>query len=1038
MVLDSFSIDILTSLITNGCTILMNYVSKRAIKIIECKSAIQKDLKANTALVSNIREVMVKIAKNPIILSDKSNATRLQQFLQSPTTESIIRQIYSDFFPKEIQEKSTEQLQKEFQISLAYHLGVNANNVTQIARDLFRVISMGCCQALDFTIEKGILSAHEAKSIARHRIILDELNAIKSNLDFLVNHSELDLNAIEVFEKQYRQQIGGRYSQITIPHFDRAPRIDINKIFISPSFLYTSKKKGTEPETISMDRFLTKLYRIVLLGDPGGGKSTLSEKICYDLCKKYKKRILCNRLLTPVLVVLREYSTKKKQEDVSIIQFMESEVTSKYQLPKEAPPDAFEYLLSNGHLFVIFDGLDELLDPSYRREISADIESFCDLFPSVPVLVTSRIVGYEQAPLSSNRFETFCIEPFDDAQVSEYAKKWFANDPTDPNLSIDESRQHTETFLKESLIVSDLRSNPLMLALMCNLYRGAGYIPRNRPEVYKKCSEMLLERWDPSRGIWVNLPIPEPKFLLSHLAHWIYSDESLQSGVPENTLNKEAAKFLLSRRFETEEEAEKAAKEFIEFCRGRAWVFTDVGTTAEGVSLYKFTHKTFLEYFTAANIVRNNNTPEKLWDLLNPKIKRRAWDVVTQLAFQMLHEQVEGASDKLLSFLIRDAQKKKTTQWSYLSFGARSLQFIYPSPKIIRRLTKLIVSFVIKTNTINYYKEYKNHFFPRNVNKELMYGLLFAPFEYSTIIADSLQNEIIKYANKKSDSIAYRAIDMGLTLYRFVVGRFAHEYYEYTTKQDVFKYWKEVSNKIFEQVNVRLESFIHRNFSAFMYWFNHHDEPIEKLFEWYTPAHLFIEPYSIVFGNIFIPSIAMRYIDTFHLYNVKVKEQTLKELKIMEKIMSKVGKILLDKPLPCFSLPAGRLEKDRLFFLSPFFWDSYFHRRVPKFKKLPMRVVDNKSIVCLSNDAIIGTWCLLAIIAEVQGKEEKLVRFLKRFNNPIFDAISDVIETRIYGSTSNKALEKLEKLNLPKTAVEFIEKWIKGQISFVRKHEQKK
>lgn len=789
-----------------------------------------------------------------------------------------------------------------------------------------------------------------------------------------------------------------------------------------------------------MEKFLSQVYRVVLLGDPGGGKSTLAQKICYDLCNKYKERILGDRLLTPILVVLREYSSKKKKEGVSIIKFMENEVTSKYQLPNGAPPGAFEYLLNNGHLFIIFDGLDELLDPSYRREISADIESFCDFFPSVSVLVTSRIVGYEQAPLNSKRFEAFCIEPFNEKQVSEYAEKWFTNDPTDPNLTLNKRKLHTETFLNESLIVSDLRSNPLMLALMCNLYRGAGYIPRNRPEVYKKCSEMLLERWDLSRGIWAQLPIQEPKFLLSHLAHWIYSDESLQSSVTENALNKEATKFLLSRRFETEEEAEKAAKEFIGFCRGRAWVFTDVGTTAEEVSLYKFTHKTFLEYFTAANIVRNNNTPEKLWNFLNSKIKRRAWDVVNQLAFQMLHEQVEGASDKLLLFLMRDAQKKKTSQWPYLSFGARSLQFIYPSPKIIRRLTNLIVSFVIKTNFSAYYKESKSDFFPRtrNINKELMYDLLFAPSEYSKIIADSLQNKIIKYANEKSDPIAYRAIDLGLMFYYLKAGRFYREYYKYSTKLDVFKYWKVVSNKIFEKVNVRLECFIQQKFSAFMYWFDHHDEPIEKLFEWYTPNYLFEEPYSTVFGSSFMPSIARRYINIFQLYNVNVKEPIFEELKIMEKIISKVGKILLDIPLPCFSFSTERLERGRLFFLSPIFWESYLYAKVSKPKKLPMSVVDNKSIVCLSNDAIIGTWCLFAIIAEVQGKEERLIRILKRFNDPIFDAISDVIETRIHGSTSNKALEKLEKLNLPKDSVEFIKQWIKGQISFVKTHKRMK
>jgi len=214
--------------------------------------------------------------------------------------------------------------------------------------------------------------------------------------------------------------------------------------------------------------------------------------------------------------------------------------------------------------------------------------------------------------------------------------------------------------------------------------------------VYKKCSEMLFERWDPSRGIWVQLPISEPKVLLGYLAHWFYSDESLQSGVAEDAIVKEASRFLCPRRFEIEEEAERASKEFIEFCRGRAWVFTDAGSTPQGTLLYKFTHKTFLEYFTAAHIVRNNNNATKLWNLLAPEIAQRAWDIVAQLAFQMLHEQVEGASDEILMLLLQDAQREERARWQYLSFGARCLQFIHPSPKTIRNLTKASVRCVIE------------------------------------------------------------------------------------------------------------------------------------------------------------------------------------------------------------------------------------------------------------------------------------------------------------------------------------------------------
>jgi len=1016
MVVEPFLINILTSLIANGLTTLIRYGVEKVKEISKQKDDIQRALEADHALVSAIQGVMSKIAKAPVFSPSELKATTMQLFLESPTAESIVRQIYSDFMSETTRGKSIGDLQKEFQICLAYHFGVKPQAIEQIANSLFEVISTGCRKALDIAISKGILSAHEAKSIARHRVILDELRAIRSNLDFLTTHSRLNISEIKEFEEKYRRQVGERHSQITIPHFDRAPLIDIDKIFIPPNFIYTPKEKGAEPETITMDEFLTRLYRVVVLGDPGGGKSTLAQKICYDLCKNYKKRLLGGRLMTPVLIVLREYSLKKKQEGLSIVQFMESEVTSKYQLPQGPPPGAFEYLLNNGHILVIFDGLDELLDPSHRREISADIESFCNLFPSVPVLVTSRIVGYEQAPLNPNRFETYYIAPFNEEQVSEYAKRWFANDPT---LSPDEAERRAKSFLEESRIVSDLRSNPLMLALMCNLYRGAGFIPRNRPEVYKKCSEMLLERWDPSRGIWVHLPLPEPKFLISHLARWIYSDESLQSGVKENTLIKEATSFLLRRRFESEEEAEKAAKEFLEFCRGRAWVFTEVGTTSEGIPLYKFTHKTFLEYFTAANIVRNNNTPEKLWNLLSPKIAERSWDVVAQLAFQMLHEQVEGASDELLELLLRDAQKKKQSRWAYLSFGARCLQFIYPSPKTIRALTQAAVRCVIEGTPPSHRGRGAGHSFFSGEAEELMGALLLSAPECRSTVADCIESEIVNYVKTVDDKTALRAIDLGLTL-RFSLHRFGREY---RVERDLYDYWRSMEDKIAKQVEEKLSNLAPHNFLAFIHYLDRYDISIKKLFDWYTPDHLFLRQEHAVFKNVFNIPIALWILDYLPAFDVSVPQQISDWLNRRNKIASEIGRILLNIPLPCFSYEAVQFIIESRFYLD--------YLLVPR--KWFSRIEGPQVIVHITGDAIIGGWCLWAAIAEVMKEKEKLVGQMRKLQSPVVKAIADVIEARTCRLAPHKALEALKGFNVSKTALEFVKQWITGQLSFVKK-----
>ncbi len=1020
MVSEQFSIDIITSLVVNGLTALVSYGVEKAKDILKRKDEIQSVLEADNVLLLAIRDVIAKMDKTALFRSNELQSTLMQLLLESPTAESIVRQIYSDFLSETTRGKSTGQLQKEFQTYLVYHLGVEMQDVEQLSNDLFEILSRACRRALNIAINKGILSAHEAKSIARHRVILDELQAIKSNLDFLTTHSGLDVSAIKEFEEKYRRQVGERYRRITIPHFDRAPVVDIDKIFISPNFIYTPREKRAEPKIMPMNEFLTRLYRVVVLGDPGGGKSTLAQKICYELSKNYEKRLVGGRLLTPVLVVLREYSSKKKQEGVSIIQFMESEVTSKYQLPQRPPSGAFEYLLNNGHLLVIFDGLDELLDPSHRREISADIESFCNLFPSVPVFVTSRLVGYEQAPLDPNRFETYQIAPFNEKQVSEYVEKWFANDPTP---SPDDAKSRAKSFLEESRIVPDLRSNPLMLALMCNLYRGTGFIPRNRPEVYKKCSEMLLERWDPSRGIWVHFPLPEPKFLISHLARWIYSNESLQSGVLENLLIKKTTKFLLQRRFESEEEAEKASKEFLEFCQGRAWVFTEVGTTPEGIPLYKFTHKTFLEYFTAANLVRNNNTPEKLWNLLSPKIDKRSWDVVAQLAFQMLHEQVEGASDELLGLLIQDAQKKKANQWAYLSFGARSLQFIYPSPKTIRAFTEAAIRCVIEGTPPSRHGRGKGRHFHGEEAEELMGALLLVAPECRSTVADYIENEIVNYVKTGDDETAFRAIDLGLML-SFPLHQFRREY---LIEQSLHEYWRSVEGKIAKQVKKKLYQLAPHNFLSFILYFNRYDMPVEKLFGWYTSDYLFSGQRHIVFENVFTMSIAERILMDFPLFNVAVPEQISDHLSKINKIASEISEILLNMPLPCFSYKAissrWRSQFPLDFLLDP--------SRFP-------RIEGPQVTVSITGDALIGGWCLWAAIAETIEKKGKLLGKMRKLQSPVIKAIADVIEARTYRTVPEEALEALKRFNPSQTALQFVERWINGQISFVQPSKPRK
>ena len=134
------------------------------------------------------------------------------------------------------------------------------------------------------------------------------------------------------------------------------------------------------------------------------------------------------------------------------------------------------------------------------------------------------------------------LEELDEKAIEEYARKWYS---ANPRLTGNEKERIATDFLRDSETVSDLRANPLLLSLMCNIYKGAGYIPQNRADLYERCATMLFDEWDQSRGIESGGPLRGDAHLaLQDIAYWAITEPILATGIPEVRLKRRLTDFL--------------------------------------------------------------------------------------------------------------------------------------------------------------------------------------------------------------------------------------------------------------------------------------------------------------------------------------------------------------------------------------------------------------------------------------------------------------------------------------------------------------
>jgi len=425
---------------------------------------------------------------------------------------------------------------------------------------------------------------------------------------------------------------------------------------------------------------------MVLLGDPGAGKSTFVRKLVGWLAgsvlgdgeppKGFPAAglpLLINlRDLAPRLsgVNLEDVSAEKQQKKL-VAAFTELVQAELKTTQAEALQDNLVDGLSLNGLLVL-DGLDEV-PFALRQVVRQAVFALLKTLQPVRVIITCRIRSY-QDDFSQSDFKSFTVKPLDKKKITGFASAWYHRQ-RDLGRTVP---QDAERDLARAATGDDLRelsSNPMMLTTMAIIHQKQTRLPDQRVKLYKEAVDILLRRWQQHKQGELSPSEELAKFLkndtrlrpamyrLAYAAHCARCQDkkSTTTDLPRGDalLILEDTKYLGDL---------KLAQEFLDYVDQRAGLLVGRGGKDGAPAAYSFPHRTFQEYLAGCHILELRE--------YNREIMTRAaegvdWSLATQLAAEELYYNREGKNALLdLAYWLRqhgsldDPQHQRIWLWS--------------------------------------------------------------------------------------------------------------------------------------------------------------------------------------------------------------------------------------------------------------------------------------------------------------------------------------------------------------------------------------
>jgi HEAT repeat protein len=430
--------------------------------------------------------------------------------------------------------------------------------------------------------------------------------------------------------------------------------------------------------------------KVVLLGVPGSGKSTLVNFFALKICQGQADQVGLDgkRDWLPIVIKIRDLILQPQQ---SLLDYCRSFAEDNLCAGK-LPLEFFEYWLERGQALILFDGLDEVSNETQRKEMAEKIESFVGRYKQNPTLITSRSIGYRRDFFDGREFIHYVLEEFDWPKIETFIENWYNSRVGDP---IEAMRCKIDLIraLQRKGQILQLAKNPLLITVISLIHRYQANLPQQRHLLYAKAVSTLLSTWGrfkaPDLESVLNILKPHDwLYVMQKLAYSLHSIETRQDEtlISKSDLQNKISEIIQGIRDCLKHDADQEARIFVKFVQERAGLLSE-----QGLGQYGFVHKTFQEYLTALEIYSQfeGGNNEIIDTTIQDYLHQPHWREVLLLLVGMSKE--KRAVSAIQSVLNSDSRHERWLH-SNLLFAAWCLT---ENPQGLRREDKQLANYIL-------------------------------------------------------------------------------------------------------------------------------------------------------------------------------------------------------------------------------------------------------------------------------------------------------------------------------------------------------